>query len=284
MRDNIISIIQERINNNEFKDKNELISFLNDLKKQGLSESIITNEKITELLNLFDQTHSKEKSSLDLENYSSFKLENQNVIVSKKDDIVLKTNRPSEELPQEFKENQNELTAMSNDGLANADMTFDYMEKYKKEKMNLISLSEAVEKDNINKETLNKIKFFINNSYTNPSSYKVDIERDIFYNIENQEVLEVRKNQQTGKYEIYKGGELAYSNNSSDETKEDNFEKETDTNEEKMPYLNKNENVKIRRLIKPKDMNNNAFIKGSLLIIISLITSFLLSLLIISQK
>ena len=40
-------------------------------------------------------------------------------------------------------------------------------------------------RDNINKETLNKIKFFINNSYTNPSSYKVDIEHDIFYNIEN---------------------------------------------------------------------------------------------------
>lgn len=268
--DNIISVIQERINNNEFKDKNELISFLNDLKKQGLSESILTNEKIAELLNLFDKTHSKENSSLDLENYSSFKLENQNVIVSKKDDIVLKTNRSSEELPQEFKENQNELTAMSSDGVANADMTFDYMEKYKKEKMNLISLSEAVEKDNINKETLNKIKFFINNSYTNPSSYKVDIEHDIFYNIENQEVLEVRKNPQTGKYEIYKGGKLAYSNNSSDETKEDDFEKEADTNEEKMPYLNKNENVKVRRLIKPEN-NNAAFVSNTLVIIIGIL-------------
>ena len=268
--DNIISVIQERINNNEFKDKNELISFLNDLKKQGLSESILTNEIIAELLNLFDKTHSKENSSLDLENYSSFKLENQNVIVSKKDDIVLKTNRSSEELPQEFKENQNELTAMSSDGLANADMTFDYMEKYKKEKMNLISLSEAVEKDNINKETLNKIKFFINNSYTNPSSYKVDIEHDIFYNIENQEVLEVRKNPQTGKYEIYKGGELAYSNNSSDETKEDDFEKETDTNEEKMPYLNKNENLKVRRLIKPEN-NNAAFVSNTFVIIIGIL-------------
>ena len=69
----------------------------------------------------------------------------------------------------------------------------------------------------INIELLHKIRYFVSNKYINPYSYKIDLENGIFYNTETSEVLEVRKDEVTNKYQIYKGSEVVYGEEHLDE-------------------------------------------------------------------
>ena len=215
-----------------------------------------------------------------MQNYKGVSLENQNVVVNQKDDVILKTHNSNNELPKEFKNIQNEITANHQDGLANADMVFDYMRENLKEELNLISLSEAIKRENIDVEILNKIRFFISNQYVDPNLFKIDLNTGIFYNIEENSVFEVRKNEQTGNYEIYKGGEFVYggvesSYEYSDEKTADNQVITEDTNEKELAY--KNKNVKVRKLVRPNDLNNAAFAKSSLLFVIILFVTIILT-------
>ncbi len=273
--ESVIMTLEERIRDGQFQSKEELADYINFLKQQGISSDILSQEKEVELLNTYDELHPTEENALNTENYKGVELSDQNVIVSKQDDTLLKTDSLAEELQDEFRENQNELTAMGENGLANADEVFDYMQEYKKEEYSLMPINEAIGKENVDSETLNKIKFFVTNKNIEPYNYQVDIEKGIFYNVENQEVLEVRKNEQTNQYEIYKGNELAYNSNS------ESLENKNDINTEAQTY--ENENVKVRRLIKPKDnhhLDNAAFVRSSLLfgtcILISLILSIII--------
>lgn len=271
--DNVISDLEKKIYNNTFSDKKALSTYITKLKNSGVPNEILTEEKVKELLNLYDTLNPQKQDALDLANYKGAKLEEKNVIVSTEDDVILKTDRSSSEMPQEFKENQNELTSLGNDGLANADEAFDHM-RDKKEELNIISINEAINRDNIDREVLNKIRFFITNKYINPYSYKVDPAQAIFYNIETQEVLEVRKNEETGEYKIYRGGEQVYADDTPENTEN---ELTTDKDEEELAYDKKNN--KVKRLIKPEDntLNNSAFIQGGLLFAICLILSILLA-------
>ncbi len=285
---NILSDLENKVNNNQFSSKEELINYINNLKNNGMPSDILTTEKVIDYLNRYDALNRAMDPALDLENYKGVKLENTNLIVGTEQDAILKTDKSNSELPQEFKENQNELTAQGEDGLANADEVFEHMREHEKEELSLISVNEAINKDNIDIEILNKIKFFITNQYINSNEYKVDIENAIFYNIETSEVLEVRKNEETNQYEIYRGGEKVYGDNSNSETEsndnendnENENELEEDTDEEKMSYENKN--VKVRRLIKPKEHNSAAFVRGGLLFIICAFLSFLLSIIFVT--
>ncbi len=270
--ENVLIDLEKKINNNEFASKEELTNYINKIKANGIPESILTPEKITEYLNLYDTLNPELDPSLDLQNYQGVKLENTNVIVGIEQDKVLKTDRSNSEMPQEFKENQNELTALSDDSLANANETFEHMREHKKEELDLIPLNEAINKENVDVETLNKIRFFITNKYINPHSYKVDLENVIFYDIETNEVLEVRKNETTEEYEIYRGGEKVYDDSSPEN------ELQTDTNEEQMAYENKD--AKVRRLIKPID-SSSAFVQSSLLFIICIVLGLILSVIIL---
>ncbi len=277
--ENLLHQLEERIKNNQFKSKEELVDYINKLKGEGIPSSILTEAKITEYLELYDSINVKDMNNLDLSNYAGSKLENQNVIVSKQDDILLKTANTPDQLPEEFKKNQNELTAMNEDGLSNADEVFGYMRDYKKEEMPLITIDEAINRDNIDSETLSKIKYFITNKYVNPYSYRINLENGVFYNMETEDVLEVRKNPETGEYNIYKSGQKVYGDTPEDEE----AEKKKDTKEEEMTYEKQKENIKVKRLIKP-DLNNNAFVSGGILFIVSLIVALLISLIIIKYK
>lgn len=283
----IILNMEENIRNGRFDSKENLVRYINELKEKNIPTYILTNEKITEFLNLYDELSSKSNFKLDIQNYKGASLDDQNFIISTEDDKVVKTSNSSEELVEEFKKTQNQMTAKGDDGLANADMVFDNMRKYQKEELSLMSLSEAIEKDNVSFEILNKIKFFVSNEYVNPYSYKVDVNNGIFYNVETNEVLEVRKND-LGNYEIYKGGERQFKqfddgNSIGNEfsSDENNEEKVKDTDEDIMAYDKKN--VKVRRLTKPIN-NNHAFIKSSLIVICITIASILLSLLMLLIK
>ena len=254
------------------------------LKSGNIPSDVLTNKIVEEYLNLYDSLLAKDNLELDTQKYKGASLYNQNFIISTEDDKVVKTNNSNEKLVEEFKKVQNQMTANTDDGLANADMVFDNMRRYQKEELSLMSLSEAIEKDNVSVEDLNKIKFFINNKYVNPYSYRVDTNNGIFYNIETDEVLEVRKNEQTGNYEIYKGGESQFKQVDSDnpvnsqptdnqQIDENNEEQIKDTKEDTMAYDKKN--VKVRRLIKPTE-SNRAFIKSSLIVVcIIVVTTFL---------
>lgn len=157
------------------------------------------------------------------------------------------------------------------------------MEKNRKEELTLLSINEVLQRDDIDSEVLRKIRFFINNEYINPYSYKVDINTGLFYNQETKEMFEVRKNPQTGNYEIYKGSEVEYSKareteEHSNESLEGNNDFEENKDKQQMLYK-----PKVRRLIKPTNLNNAAFVKSSFIVIGICIFSVILAIILINR-
>ncbi len=273
---NLLFQIERKIQENGYKTKEELVEYIDSLKKQGVPSNVLSEEKIKEFLELYDKLHPVIDDSLNLENYKGANLENQNVIISTNQDVVLKTNSTSSEMPQEFRNTQNEMTAVNANRLANSDEVFDYMQDHKKEEMDLIPIVEAINRDNIDIEVLNKIKFLIASKYINPYEYRVDIENGVFYNMDTSEVIEVRIDPETGKYVIYKSGEKVYTNAEDQELIHDTNPEEKDREKE---------NGKIRKLVPLKPhLDNAAFIKGGALLIISIIASFVLAVFIIKYR
>lgn len=157
------------------------------------------------------------------------------------------------------------------------------MEKNRKEELTLLSINEVLQRDDIDSEVLRKIRFFINNEYINPYSYKVDINTGLFYNQETKEMFEVRKNPQTGNYEIYKGSEVEYSKareteEHSNESLEGNNDFEENKDKQQMLYK-----PKVRRLKKPTNLNNAAFVKSSFIVIGICIFSIILAIILINR-
>ena len=275
---NILYQLEQKIKDNQFESKEELVDYINKLKSEGMPTEILTEQKIAEYLDLYDSLNIKDMNSLDMSNYAGAKLEKQNVIISKQDDVLLKTENTPDKLPEEFKKNQNELTAMQDDGLSNANEVFDYMRNYKKEELDLVTIEEALNRDNIDSEMLQKIKYFVTNKYVNPYSYRINLENGVFYNIETEEVLEVRKDETTGKYSIYKSGQKVYGD-VPENAEEEDVKKETE--EEEKEHEKEKEDIKVKRLIKP-ELNNNAFVQGGLLFVICIIVAFLISLILLN--
>lgn len=102
-------------------------------------------------------------------------------------------------------------------------------------------------------------------------------------------MFEVRKNPQTGNYEIYKGSEVEYSkareteehSNESLEGNNDFVEDQEinkDIDEKRMLYK-----PKVRRLIKPTNLNNAAFVKSSFIVIGICIFSIILAIILINR-
>ena len=225
-----------------------------------------------------------------MQDYKGINLNEQNYITNTQTDTILKTNGSKDELPQEFKSVQNEISAANNsDSLANANAVYNHMQNNTKEEVQMISLYEIGSRSNISIEVLQKIRFFITNKYINPYTFNVDPETGLFYNKETNEMLEVVKNPETGKFEIKKGGEVVYKEDSqvqemnSESYSNDNQEKEKDTDEETMLY--QKENHKVRRLLPPKDIPGQAaFAKTSFLIITSIFIALLISTIILIKK
>lgn len=281
--------LEQQIRNNNFKSKEELNNYIIYLKNNLISSEVLSNEKVLELLNLYDSIHQTDTAELDMRNYKGSSLNDQNFIISTQTDTVLKTN--SSNINKEFKQVQNEITSSkTKDELANSDIVFAEMKENRKEELTLLSINEVLQRDDIDSEVLRKIRFFINNEYINPYSYKVDINTGLFYNQETKEMFEVRKNPQTGNYEIYKGSEVEYSKTNktekhSNESLEGNNnlenedqEKTKDMDEQQMLYK-----PKVRRLIKPTNLNNAAFVKSSFIVIGICIFSVILAIILINK-
>lgn len=281
----IISNIEYQIKNQQFKTKEDLHNYIIEIKnKFNIPEELLSNEKILELLKLYD-LHNNKTTELDLRNYKGVNLDNQNLIINQNDHVVLKTNSSNEELTNEFTKIQNETYAQSKDSTITSDEIFKTMQNDKKEQLDFISLYEIPQYENIDIEILKKINFFISNKYINPYSFKVNPTNGYFYNIEDHTILEVRQNKETGLYEIFKGEEIVYNNstqelNSANEEIYETQEILEENNEEEQIYENKN--VKTKRLIKAYNQNNAAFAKSSLIIIIVLFTSIIIALSILS--
>lgn len=283
--------LEQQIRNNNFKSKEELNNYIIYLKNNLIPSEILSNEKILEFLNIYDSMHQNDIPELDMRNYKGSSLNDQNFIISTQNDTVLKTNSTNEDLNKEFKQVQNEITSsQTQDELANSDIVFAEMKENRKEELTLLSINEVLQRDDIDSEVLRKIKFFIKNEYINPYSYKVNINTGIFYNQETKEMFEVRKNPQTGNYEIYKGSEVEYSKeNETDEHSKESLEgnnsfedeeqeKNKDTDEQQMLYK-----PKVRRLKKPTNLNNAAFVKSSFIVIGICVFSVILALILINK-
>ena len=252
---NVYLDLENKIKNNDFKSKEDLNRYIVNLKQRGFISSN-DNHKIEELLNLYDKFNMKTDHQLNMDGYKNVSLENQELIVSTNNDRILKTNTNHGEMEKEFKQTQNEMIA-SNQELVNANDVFGKIANTKKEEVTLLSMSEVFNKDNVDLEILQKIRYFITNKYINPYNYKVDIESVIFYNISTDEVLEVRKDSETNEYKILRGNEIVYENESQALEKE----------EENQLYEKKN--IKVRRLVKENNrpFNNAAFSKISFLVL-----------------
>ncbi len=286
----LLSVLYQQIRNNNFKSKEELNNYIIYLKNNLIPSEVLSNEKVLELLNLYDSIHQNDNPKLDMRNYKASSLSNQNFIISTQTDKVLKNNFSNGDLNKEFQKIQNEITSsQTQNELANSEIVFAEMEKNRKEELTLLSINEVLQRDDIDSEVLRKIRFFINNEYINPYSYKVDINTGLFYNQETKEMFEVRKNPQTGNYEIYKGSEVEYSKareteEHSNESLEGNndFEEDQEINkdidEKQMLYK-----PKVRRLIKPTNLNNAAFVKSSFIVIGICIFSIILAIILINR-
>lgn len=307
MTEMILFDLERKINNNYFKSKNELIKYIELLRKNPQIDANIFNKKVKRLLDLYDKLNTTDLS-LNMDDYKDVRLDSSNYIVSSDEDKVLKTNGNHGDLSKEFKSIQNEMVANNKDGKVNADMVFDHMEEYKKESSSLMPLSN-LNVSIINREMLDKIRFFIGNQNINIFDYKVDINNGFFFNTVTDELFEVRRNPQTLKYEIYKGGEAVYKSETFENNNDNSVNEVSDipelSDEELMKYQARTDlSYEQRRIIeeelerrkqksKPKtrvlrlnplDGNRAAFIKSGLLIIIITISSIMCALLLLLLK
>ena len=126
--------LEQQIRNNNFKSKEELNNYIIYLKNNLISSNVLSNEKVLELLNLYDSLHQTDTAELDMRNYKGSSLNDQNFIISTQTDTVLKTNSSNEDLNKEFKQVQNEITSsQTKDELANSDIVFAEMKENRKE-------------------------------------------------------------------------------------------------------------------------------------------------------
>ena len=173
-----------------------------ELRENGMI-NVIDNRKMRELLDLYDMLHQKANSPIDTQNFSSVSIENNNLIISKETGRVLLTQKDSSSFEEEFKQAQNELSIQSQSGMVNANMAFEHMAN-KKVEMELITLDEALLRDDITLENLNKIRFFVVSGYVNPNQIRIDMSKGVFYDIETSDIYEIKYNPDTKEYEIYK--------------------------------------------------------------------------------
>lgn len=244
--ESVYLILEEQIKNNQFKSKEELIERINKLKEYGRIGGEEVDKKIIKLLELYDSLNKNDEIQFDMRNYKSVMLEESNAIVSKNDDSVIKTNEIESNINDQFRDVQNEMVASSNDGMVNADMVYDHLSTFKSEKLSFIPLSEVLLRDDVDIEKLKRIKFFLNNKYIDHDNYKYDMVNGLFYNPDTDDVLEVRFNDNTLEYEIYRNNEKVYDNGDYENSK-----------------IESRQNVKVRKLT----LDNSAFSKIGFLIL-----------------
>ena len=302
MTDIMLLDLERKINSNYFKSKDELISYIEEIKKNNQLDMNFFNGKVKQLLLLYD----KNNTNIDMSNFKDVKLGDKTYIVSGEDDRVLKTDREQGELSEEFKDVQNDMIASNTDRHSiNADVIFNRMEKYQKVSSTLMPLSN-LNMEVVDKETLDKIRFFIKNSNVNIFEYQVDISNGIFFNVNTNELFEVRKNPNTLNYEIYKGAEVSYANDSSDINNDSiinnissytdeeliSFQQDSKFSSEVKQTIEK-ELEKRKKITKPKtrvlrlnplDNNRAAFIKSSFIIIMLFLSSIMCALLLLLLK
>lgn len=307
MTESVIKEIENRIKSNSFNSKEELVNYLNSLRQNNQIDINLLNERYMSLLKLYDDTMTA-SDSLNISNYKDASLEDKNFIVSSNDGRVLESNSNTP-LKEEFESVQNEMAVNGENGIANADQVFNYMEKYKKTEASLMPLSNL----NINiidADMLEKIKFFISNNRNNIFDYKVDISRGIFINVNTNDIYEVRKNPETGQFEIFKGGSAMYLSTPEMDPNGNDVERVNEipemTDEELETYINNNhlsqaqidalyerqsrvrqaKQTKVKKLVRVRNnaLDNAAFAKLSLLSIIIVISSVLFAYLLLSLK
>lgn len=297
--------LERRINNNYFKSKSDLITYIEKIRKNPGIDMDLFNKRIEELLSTYDRNHESELP-LDMEKYKDVKMQDSNYIVSSDDDKVLKTNGNHGELSIEFKKVQNEIIANNKEGSVNADTVFNHMERYQKKSSNLMPLSN-LNMEVVDKEMLDKIRFFIKSGNVNVFEYQVDISNGLFLNVNTNELFEVRRNPNTNSFEIFKGSEAQYNSYTKEDGEGHDITVTDDianlTDEELMEYQERNNiSDKRRQMVvaelakrknKPKTRvlrldplsgNRAAFVKSSFLFIIITMSFIICTLLLLLLK
>lgn len=263
----IVDDLERKIKNNKFSTKDELFNEMVRLRNSGVGATL-DNRKMRELLDLFDSIKKLEELPLDMSSYKNTEYNDDKLIIRTDSNRVLTTNGSST-INEEFKQQQNEIMANNKGGNTNADEVFERMSKYQKNEMNLISITDAKLLDSISLNLLNKIKFFLSNTNLNPNVIKVDIKTEAIYDIEANEVYEVKEVEGKKEYEIYnnkkkieKNPTMTYSENSDVE------ELEYEENKQQTELEQTKFKAKVRTLKKENNFHigNSAFTKFGLLL------------------
>lgn len=265
-----ISDIQGQIKNNKYKSKDELADYILDLRAKGLIN--IDNRQIKQLLDLFDNLHQKTDTALDMSNHSAISLENEDIIISQNQDRVLTTLEGTTGYKDEFKSTQNEIISNNGEKNVSAEQVFNKMAEQEKEELTLATLEQALTYPNINAELLMKIKFFITNIKENLNIFRINLETGMLYNMENNEPYEVRKNETTQEYEIYRGNEKIYGSNQIAE------QEHIEPPQEELANENTLNNPKTRKLVPQQPTNYNAAFTKIGFLMMSIVTFVLLTL------
>jgi len=171
----LIKNLQYQIRHKEFNSKEELNNYLIELKNKGLSHLNSEQEKsllvMFEQLQNMDNKHSTLNEKTEFYNFSSLKTIEDNVSTTS---VVNEPVHNNEEIPE------------------------------------LVALTDIVYIEQVEKELLYKVKFFITNSGMNINAFAVNLNNSLFYNTETNTIYEVRKNPENGKqYEIINKSEKA---------------------------------------------------------------------------
>ena len=279
----------------EFATKEEFHSYMRGLIKMGIPETVLTEEKIKELLDIYDKNH--EAPGLDTSNIIEVHLGEQTHYTQLGSNVAVEAKGPKNE---EFANVQNTLTAASTkDSLANADEVYDHMKDNIKETTEYIPINEVLNMPVISQEILAKVTFFLKNAKAagiDPETFKISPKDGTLLNSETGEMIEVEQNKETGEYEMRQGTEVvATEEKPKEEHKEMTSPEETEQRQGIRPIeqppettIAKSENKgMVRKLVPPKQktgLDNAAFAKISILATICMLTAVLLSYLILALK
>ena len=192
---------------------NELTNSINyqSIKENNYSFDVKSyNDSLKKIIEEYDKAHEPKINS---SNYKQMSVDGKNYIISN-DGVVLEQDKYKNmgQLANDFENKKNEMIgAKGENSLVNANEAFNIMKK-EMEESNFI-LIDKVDRNKISSELVQKIEFVKNIVGVNYNDFRVDINRGIFINTKDNELYEVRYDNVSKQYRLYRGKQATYNDN-----------------------------------------------------------------------
>lgn len=220
--DKFADMIRKRINEGEFKTKQELINFMQninmvfyndpklmkEIKDTGISLKYEDINALTRDLLVYYDQRSNDTSSLSLDGVSQVEIDGKDYIKIKREDgthELLDDSMNNDNFVKQFKDRQNEsYNYQTNNGVKNRDQIIEDMKKDKPEVV--LTSSNNVKTRDLTPEERREFAAVMGLSNADEINFIVDIERNIYINKDTGELFYAHKNAD-GKIEVRKAHE-----------------------------------------------------------------------------